>query len=249
MLRRYVWLMMALCLLQTAVWAAGAPLRLAVGMAKPPYVEGNGSRGLEVDIVLAALREAGISVQVQQMPQARGLQSVLNGNVDAMISLVPNAAPSLYFSRPIVQYRNRAITLASSHITLNYLSDLSHYRVASFQNATYLLGYGFSKAVESAPFYAEYADQETLNRLLFNKRADVVVGDEWVFHSYATQASQSGMKAELRTFELFDNEPRRVGFVSRSQRDAFDHALLLLQKRGEIERIHRYYQQKYRLQP
>ncbi|MTD33022.1 hypothetical protein [Paludibacterium denitrificans] len=57
------------------------------------------------------------------------------------------------------------------------------------------------------------------------------------------------MKAELRTFELFDNEPRRVGFVSRSQRDAFDRALLLLQKRGEIERIHRYYQQKYRLQP
>ncbi|WP_230369707.1 substrate-binding periplasmic protein [Paludibacterium denitrificans] len=183
--------MMALCLLQTAVWAAGAPLRLAVGMAKPPYVEGNGSRGLEVDIVLAALREAGISVQVQQMPQARGLQSVLNGNVDAMITLVPNAAPSLYFSRPVVQYRNRAITLASSHITLNYLSDLSHYRVASFQNATYLLGYGFSKAVESAPFYAEYADQETLNRLLFNKRVDVVVGDEWVFHSYATRPARA----------------------------------------------------------
>ena len=60
---RMLRLLLICCLFATA---AGADIvRLAVGLAKPPYVEAGGNSGLEVALALATLRLAGWAVSTR----------------------------------------------------------------------------------------------------------------------------------------------------------------------------------------
>ena len=138
---RMLRLLLICCLFATA---AGADIvRLAVGLAKPPYVEAGGNSGLEVALALATLRLAGHQPLVVQLPQARGLAMLDSGRVDAMLSLVPGSLEGVFYSQPLLHYRNRAIVLQGSGIVLTELSQLAQYRVVAFQNARRLLGDDF----------------------------------------------------------------------------------------------------------
>lgn len=239
-------LLLLLCMAALAAIAQEAKtLKVAVGMAKPPYVEGGGESGLEVDLVVAAFRAAGYQVVIQQWPQARSLQSLLHDKTDAMISLAEGAYPGLFISQPVINYRNRLIVLSSSGIHLKTLADLSGFRVASFQNASLLLGEDYAKAVRHALQYNEFADQESLNRMLFNRRIDVVVSDEWIFRSYATQSSLNGRSEPTISFNLLPDIPRCVGFHQKVLRDDFNRGLQFIIRTGEAEKIRLYYENKY----
>lgn len=238
---------MALLTALLAMPAGAAEVRLAVGLAKPPYVEAGGQTGLESALAIATLKQAGHQAKVVQVPQARGLAMLKDGLVDAMITLTPGSSEALYYSQPLIYYRNRAIALHSSGIVLMQLADLSRYAVASFQNASLLFGTDFAAAVGRSPGYSEHADQDTLNRLLFNRRVDVIITDEYIFHANPTQTDLSGKRYDIVSYALFGNSPRHVGFNSPKLRQQFDKALLQLKSSGEYERISQYYRQRYAL--
>ncbi|MEQ6291096.1 substrate-binding periplasmic protein [Vogesella sp. GCM10023246] len=240
-------LLAACCLLLLSATLLAANVRLAVGLAKPPYVEDGGKSGMEVELALRTLQLAGHQPVVLQVPQARGLAMLQEGSVDAMITLIPGAGSGLYYSQPLLYYRNRAIVLQHSGIVLRQLGDLARYNVASFQNARLLFGNDYSKAVMASPSYSEHADQDTLNRLLLNHRVDVVVGDEMVFHANRTQLDLSGHRLAVSSYALFGNSPRHVGFRSDLRRREFDAALLQLKASGEYQRILQRYRDKYQL--
>ncbi len=230
--------------------AAGAHadiVRLAVGLTKPPYVEAGGNSGLEVALALATLRLAGHQPQVLQLPPARGLAMLDSGRVDAMLSLVPGALEGIFYSQPLLYYRNRAIALQDSGIVLTQLSQLAQYRVVAFQNARRLLGDDFRRAVERAPGYIEQGDQDIQNRMLFNRRVDVVIADELIFHANPTQHDLNNRSQAVVSYALFPSSPRHVGFRRERLRQDFDSALLQLKASGEYERISRFYRGKYRL--
>lgn len=234
-----------LCL--TLLSAHAAEVRLAVGLPKPPYVEAGGQTGLEAALAIAVFSQAGYQTKVAQVPQARGLSMLKEGLVDAMITLTPGTSDSLYYSQPLIYYRNRAIALHSSGIVLMQVSDLSRYTVASFQNARLLFGNEFAAAVARSPGYSEHADQDTLNRLLLNHRVDVIISDEYIFRSNPTQADLSGQRYNIVSYALFGNSPRHVGFTNAELRQQFDAALLKLKASGEYERLSQFYRQRYRL--
>lgn len=235
------------CLLLLPSILLAANVRLAVGLAKPPYVEEGGKSGMEAELAIATLQLAGHQVSVMQVPQARGLAMLRDGAVDAMITLIPGASDGVFYSQPLLYYRNRAIVLQHSGIVLRQLGDLARYNVASFQNARLLFGNDYNKAVMAAPSYSEHADQDTLNRLLLNRRVDVVVGDEMVFHANRTQQDLSGHRPAVSSFALFGNSPRHVGFRSDLRRREFDAALLQLKASGDYQRIVQRYRDKYQL--
>lgn len=230
-----------------ALSASAAEVRLAVGLPKPPYVEAGGQTGLESALAIAVLSQAGHQVKVVQVPQARGLAMLKEGQVDAMLTLTPATSEGLYYSQPLIYYRNRAITLQRSGVVLLQVSDLARYTVASFQNARLLFGNEFAAAVARSPGYSEHADQDTLNRLLLNRRVDVIVGDEYIFRANPTQTDLNGQRFNIVSYALFNNSPRHVGFASQTLRQQFDAALLKLKASGEYERISQYYRQRYRL--
>ncbi|WP_174873685.1 substrate-binding periplasmic protein [Vogesella oryzae] len=227
--------------------AAAAVLRLAVGLAKPPYVEEGGNSGMEVELAVRTLQLAGHQPQIVQVPQARGLAMLQEGAVDAMITLIPGADSKLFYSQPLLYYRNRAIVLLHSGIVLRQPADLARYSVASFQNARLLFGSEYSKAVMMSPGYSEHADQDTLNRLLLNHRVDVVVSDELIFRANHSQQDLAGRRQAVIAYALFGNSPRHVGFRSDQYRREFDSALLKLKSSGEYERILQFYRDKYQL--
>lgn len=222
-------------------------VRLAVGLAKPPYIESGGGSGMESALAIATLKEAGHQVQVVQVPQARGFQMLKSGQVDAMITLTPSVGNGLFYSQPLLYYRNRAIVLRDSSITLKSLADLSHYRVAAFQNARLLFDPDYRAAVDHALLYSEQADQDIQNKMLFNKRVDVVIGDELIFRANPTQFNLKGERAPIRTFKLFPTSPRHVGFRNAAIRDSFDKALQLLKQQGRYAEITQFYYKKYQL--
>ncbi|SCK10681.1 ABC transporter substrate-binding protein [Vogesella sp. LIG4] len=239
--------LLLVCCLLLPVWGAAANLRLAVGLAKPPYVEIGGKTGMEVELAVATLQQAGHQVEVVQVPQARGLAMLQEGTVDAMITLIPGASEGIFYSQPLLYYRNRAIVLQNSGIVLHQLADLAHYHVASFQNARLLFGSDYTRAVMAAPSYSEHADQDILNRLLLNHRVEVVVGDELIFHAALTQQDRQGRRPPIASFALFGNTPRHVGFRSDQRRREFDTALLQLKAVGDYQRIVQHYRDKYQL--
>ncbi len=230
-----------------AITAHAAEVRLAVGLAKLPYVEAGGRSGLEASLAIATLAQAGYQTKVIQVPQARGLAMLKDGQVDAMITLTPSASDALFYSQPLLYYRNRAITLHGSGIVLTQPSDLSRYSVASFQNARLLFGPDFAHAVARSPNYSEHADQDTLNRLLLNHRVDVVVSDEFIFRANPTQTDLNGQRHATVSYALLGSSPRHVGFANVYLRQQFDQALVQLKASGEYERLTQQYRQRYQL--
>lgn len=226
--------------------AAAAPLHVAVGLAKPPYVEEGGQSGMEVDIVRAALQLAGFQPVFEVYPQARGLMLLESGRVDAMLTLAPDSPVQAFRSLPVLHYRNRAITLKSSGIRLDSVADLAHHSVVGFQNARLLLGPDFTAVMAVHPRYVELADQLIQNRLLYLQRVEVVVGDSLIFqHNNRVLAHSLDTSEELAEFDIFPPSPRSVGFLRREQRDAFDRALKALQHSGEVARIVARYRAAY----
>lgn len=239
-------LSLLLWLLGSGPAAAAVELHVAVGLAKPPYVEEGGQSGMEVDIVRTALQRAGFRPVFEVFPQARGLMLLQSGRVDAMLTLAPDTPIQAFRSAPVLHYRNRAIVLKSSGIRLDSVADLAHYRVAGFQNARLLLGPDFTAVTADHPRYSELADQLIQNRLLYLHRVEVVVGDSLIFrHNNRVLAHSLDTSEELAEFDIFPPSPRSVGFLRREQRDAFDRALKALQRNGEVARIVTRYRTAY----
>lgn len=239
-------LSLLLWLLASGPAAATVELHVAVGLAKQPYVEEGGQSGMEVEIVRAALVQAGFRPVFEVFPQARGLMLLQSGRIDAMLTLAPDTPVSAFRSAPVLHYRNRAIVLKSSGIRLDGVADLARYSVAGFQNARLLLGPEFTAVTANHPRYSEQADQQIQNRLLYLHRVEVVVGDSLIFrHNNQALAANLDATAELSEFDIFPPSPRSVGFLRREQRDAFDRALKMLQHRGEVVRIVARYRAAY----
>lgn len=227
--------------------ALAAPLTVAVGLAKPPYVEAEAKGGLEVELVETALRRAGMEPRLLPMPPARALADLAVGRIDAMTSLGPQADSALFYSQPVVQYVNKAITLARQDITLRGLPDLARYRVAAFQNASRLLGREFEGLARQLPQYTEYADQATQLRLLYRGRVDVVLLDINIFRALRAQEKLPDEVAQpLRVFDLFPPLPRHVGFYRVTDRDAFDRAFSGMVRDGTVRQILQRYRQQGR---
>ncbi|SME93009.1 substrate-binding periplasmic protein [Pseudogulbenkiania subflava] len=246
-MRVFCWMLsLPLWLLASGHVVAAAELHVAVGLAKPPYVEEGGQGGMEVEIVRAALQQAGFKPVFEVYPQARGLMLLQSGHIDAMLTLAPDSPVDAFRSAPVLYYRNRAIVLKSSGIRLNSVADLVRHSVAGFQNARLVLGPDFTAVTADHPRYTELADQQIQNRLLYLHRVEVVVGDSLVFHqNNRALGKHLDTSAELVEFDLFPPSPRSVGFLRQEQRDAFDRALKTLQRSGEVARIVARYRAAY----
>ncbi|AXK38158.1 ABC transporter substrate-binding protein [Crenobacter cavernae] len=146
----------------------------------------------------------------------------------------------MYYSQPLLHYRNRAISLASSRLTLRTPADLAPYRVAAFQNARGLFGREYAETMAEHPAYREHADQSLLGPLLYRGRVDVVIGDVDIFAAFDARALTGRCDVPaLAVADILPPSPRHAGFARAEDRDAFDKALTELAARGEIERLRR----------
>src|SRR5690606_38204483 len=95
LLRVWPWL---LAMLASA--ALAEPLRIGFGTHKPPYVFEGENRGLEYDIVAAAVRAAGDSLEVHYAPQERLHLALGRGELDGIATTNAYSGIRAHYSAP-----------------------------------------------------------------------------------------------------------------------------------------------------
>lgn len=232
--------MAVFCLLASinAAAADNTVITVGTGFALPPYVIIENESGLEIDIVRAAFQAEGLQIKLQFLPPARTLLLAQRRQLDAVTTVNEGSGLAGHYSDSHISYQNYAITLQPRQLRLNSLADLAGYRVAAFQNARLALGKAYADMAASNPQYSEYADQATQNRLLFNRRTDIVVGDKLIFDYLTRQLAASlDTNTSIDYHPLFPPTPYKLWFADSQLRDRFNKGLASIRKNGSYQRI------------
>ena len=235
--RCWLW---GLMLLASGVMAE--PLRIGFGTHKPPYIFENEARGLEYDIVAAAVSAAGFTLEAYYAPMERLHLALRRGELDGIATTNPQSGIQAYYSQPYIHYHNAAVALAARGYRIGSIAELANYSVSTFQRARFLLGPEFQAMAEANPRYREEAQQINRNRLLYSGRVDVVVGDSRILrylnHEVAEQVDTS---QPLTWYMLLPATPYSVGFRLDEQRERFNQGLAVICNSGEYLRIEQRY--------
>lgn len=223
--------------------AVAETIEFGFGTDKPPYVYENEGRGLEYDIVQAAMREAGISLNVRHLPIDRLHLTLEHGELDAIASTnIQSGLSNVAYSDVVLYYQNVAIALASRGLVVERIEDLSNLSVSSFQSARRLLGGAYAKMAAANPRYREEPRQITRSRLLYSGRVDVVVADIRIHEQLSKQASaEVDVSQPITVYPIFPRTPYRIGFRDAELRDRFNRGLAAVRASGEYAAIEERY--------
>lgn len=238
--RRLLW---GVLLLGLPWLALGEELRFGFGTQKPPYVYEGEERGLELEIITAAAKAAGFTLQYHYLPAERLHLLLGRGELDGIATTSEHSGVPAFYSEPYIQYHNYAIALARNGFRLESIADLGKHSVSAFQRARYLLGDEFQAMVEGNPRYREEAQQITRNRLLYSGRIEVVIGDKRIIDYLNREVvSQVDISQPIIWYDLFPPTPYKVGFLHANQRDRFNKGLQMIRDSGEYRAIEKKYE-------
>lgn len=236
------WLALWFCLPLATCLADSPVVMVGFGTHKPPYVFENEARGLEYEIVLAALQAAGLSMQARHAPPERLQLMFRLHQLDAITTTNVMSSGSAHLSRPYLRYRNMAVALSRRQLKIERIEDLGQYSVSAFQRARFLLGDEFLRMTLRNPRYREEPRQIARNRLLYSGRIDVAIGDPLIFQYLdALVADQVDTSQALTWYALFPPSDYQVGFLDPQLRDRFDEGLAIIHANGEHARIRQRY--------
>lgn len=217
-------------------------LKLAVGLALPPYFISETKTGMEFEIIQAALKPYGHSVSLVFVPFARVTAVLDQGKVDCASPMNPNSGVKAFYSDSHISYQNAAISLAKNRYVIKTVNDLSDKSIIGFQDATKYLGPEFKSMAESNRRYREKYDQKMQNMYLYNNRIQVIVMDVNIFKYFKKRVASFANTAQPVTYhELFPKTPYNVAFKDRKIRDAFNLGLKRIKENRIYDQIIRNY--------
>jgi len=224
------------CLLFGCGVLHGAPLRIAVGESKLPYVSAETRSGVEYELITRTLQDAGIDFELQHLPNKRAQLMFERGQLDAAI-----ATEGTIVSEPYIAYKNMAITLCEQQITLSKPADLAPYKTGAFNNANKFLGAEFTRVAAELAHYREISPQKLMNGMLLAKRIDVAIADINIFQLVQQEVDPQGRKP-LCAFAIFAPTLYRIEFRDATLRDRFNQALAQARASGFYEALAKKYQ-------
>ena len=101
---RWCWLLVWCAGLQVS-WGAEL-LRVGFGLHKPPYIFEGLQRGIEYEIVTAAVSEAGWQIDPVYAPQERLHLLLARGEIDAITTTNERSGVKAFYSQPYIHYQN-----------------------------------------------------------------------------------------------------------------------------------------------
>jgi polar amino acid transport system substrate-binding protein len=237
---RFVWLVLAWGFCLPSV--AAETLRMGFGSHKPPYIFENEQRGLEYEIVVAALESAGFQVlQPYYAPMERLHLRLKRGELDG-IATTQDDGGAAFYSDVYIEYHNVAVALAKRQLQINSVADLAAYSISSFQRARFFFGPEFQTMAEHNPRYREEPRQINRNRLLYAGRIDLVIADQRIFRYFNRLVDdQVDVSQPITLYPLFPASPYQIGFRLAAQRDRFNQGLKAIRESGEYQRIEQRY--------
>lgn len=214
-------------------------LKVAVGLSIPPYVIKEESRGIEYDILQEALSWRGHSMEPVYVSLGRTLEMIKRRKVDGIMSTGQRNLPGCY-TDPHITYWNFAITLKKNNYVIKSIDDLYDKRVTAFQNASKYLGVEFLEMSRRNRGYVEIPDQSSQNKLLYNNRTDVVVGDRYIFQWFNNEPDvkkYSDTTQEVTHHQLFAPSHFSAVFLDSEICSDFNIGLHELKTSGRYDEI------------
>jgi len=213
-------------------------LRLAVGLALPPYVLSDTDTGMELDIVQTVFENLGHTVKPVYVPFARVVKHLDQGKVDGAITINENSGiQNVFYTDSHITYQNVAVSLKSNNYKIDTISDLEKYRILAFQNATKYLGDEFAKMASDNPKYKETAKQKAQIPMLFLDRTQSLVLDINIFKYFRKNNTDHDVSAPVTIHEIFPKTHYRTALVNEKLRDDFNLELAKLRASGKYKKI------------
>lgn len=213
-------------------------IKVAVGLALPPYVLSKSHTGMEMDIVKESLAQKGHILKPIYVPFMRVATSFENGRVDAALTVNESSGiKSVHYSDSHITYQNVAIGLSKTNLKVDNVSSMKNYSVIAFQNATKYLGPEFAKMAKVNKRYSEKAKQDKQLAMLYSKRADLIVLDINIYKYYKKLEKRVSTEAKVDIFEVFQPTSYKVGFRNKQVRDDFNTGLKALKESGRYQEI------------
>lgn len=236
--------------LSVSVWlsahaAQARELKVAFGQEKAPYlwVENGQVKGIEFDIVKAALTAVGDTLTAGILPNRRVTIVLAEDEFDMVTGMQMHQAGEAFYSDDYLTYTNFAITRKDKNIRLGKLADIFGHSVAIWQNAWEDLD--LSKLHPAGPNgldYTEFPSQNRQTRFFWAGRADINVIDRNIFLWYSRQmAAEVDTTPEVEFHNILPTVRVRAAFRSPADRDDFNKGIKTIRANGEIDRIYARY--------
>lgn len=219
---------------------------MAFSMDIPPYIFQKHNRGIEIDIITAALAYKGHTLKPLYFPLGRVPIAFTNNLVNAAMGDmgVDLSSRGGFYADPAVIYDNVFITLKSKNISIKTPEDLDLLDVVSFQGADKRYPKWLKKVQKEGRFYG-ITDQMTQVKLLHYGRYDVVLSDRYIFRYFVKQMSLMNVlevhEVDEHSFTSGSPADYRPVFRDIKVRDDFNLGLSKLKESGEFDRIYEQY--------
>jgi len=208
-----------------------------------PYYISKGNTGIIPDLISAAFRYIPDyqPKYIYGHKSHRLLAEYRKGNLDAL----PNLNDSMSFdgcrSDAIFTYRNVAVTLATSDITLNKISDLAEKKIVTFQGAKAVFGPEFVQTIQSST-YTELTNFNMMPLMIYKGWADISISDLLLFvHNLQYIKEKQIETSHFQYFEIFPPTNIYMGFRDNTVCILFNNALKLIRQNGEYDKIYQRY--------
>lgn len=218
-------------------------VEMLAGLSKPPFIIACEDKGMQLDIIEAALAKSDKTVRFTYLPLSRHLDVFHSREFDGITTLGENEKEwGLCLSKPYIIYQNVVVTLTNSAFEINQFSDLSKLKVAAFQNATRFLSEKFKVTFEHSANYIEVADQSSQVELLFAGKVDALVMDVNIFkfilaNKRNENSSNEMYKKEFETYFFFEPKAYKAGFKSKQLCQQFDQGINAIIADGSYQKI------------
>jgi polar amino acid transport system substrate-binding protein len=227
-------------------FAGAKEVLMAFSQEIPPYIFQKQNKGIEIDIISAALAVKGHTLKPLYFPLGRIPIAFTSNLVDAAmgdmgVNLEPKGG---FYANPAVIYNNVFITLKNQKISIEKPADLDHLRVVSFQGAENRYPKWLKKVKEEKRFYG-ISDQLTQVKLLHFGRYDVVLSDRFIFKYFVKQMMLMNVlevyEVDEHTFTTVNPEDYRPVFRDQQVRDDFNLGLKKIKASGKFQKIYERY--------
>ncbi len=201
-------------------------IKMAIGLALPPYILSETNSGIELDIVSHILKKQGYTIIPKYVKFGSIAGQIVHGKVEGALTILEaSGLKNIYYSNSHITYKNVAISLKSEGLSIGKIEDLGKFKTIAFQGATKYLGPVYLKTMKMSPQYREIAKQEVQVARLFTKSTQVLVMDINIFKYFRQHTKKVDASAEVQISDIFPPSRYKVGFVDVAVRDKFNSGL------------------------
>lgn len=204
------WLFMLLFSIPAMASEPQAEVLVGLSQNAVPQKHGN-TIHFEAELFRQLLSELGYKVQFVAAPHARLTRMLQNKELDMAARQGGEPVAGLYYSQPYLEFHNLVFALSDFPDQLHTVQDMSRYSVASFQNASKILGAEFALAMKKSPSFREVVDHNQAVEMLHQQRTQLLVLDKVTF--YRRWGEKNLPAHKVRSFDLFPKALHRIGFT------------------------------------